>query len=169
MQEELIKRAKELLADGTVARVLGWKAGDLPYNPEPSYFENEDQLKNFVYNGFCGANLSKYMIEASKLEGKTLVFLKPCDTYSFNQLIKEHRVDREKALCKLVHSLREFHTFSRRHPLYSCTSVFHTDKVQHGEQQCHTSSCIIITCTVMAVSRMASTHDNAVRTFFKCS
>lgn len=30
-------------------------------------------------------------------EGKTLVFLKPCDTYSFNQLIKEHRVDREKA------------------------------------------------------------------------
>ena len=45
MQEELIKRAKELLADGTVARVLGWKAGDLPYNPEPSYFENEDQLK----------------------------------------------------------------------------------------------------------------------------
>lgn len=25
------------------------------------------------------------------------MFLKPCDTYSFNQLIKEHRVDREKA------------------------------------------------------------------------
>jgi heterodisulfide reductase subunit C len=37
------------------------------------------------------------MIEASKLEGKTMVCLKPCDTYSFNQLIKEHRVDREKA------------------------------------------------------------------------
>ena len=50
-----------------------------------------------MYNGFCGANLSKYMIEGSKLEGKTLVFLKPCDTYSFNQLIKENRVDREKA------------------------------------------------------------------------
>ena len=26
--QELIRRAKELLADGTVARVLGWKAGD---------------------------------------------------------------------------------------------------------------------------------------------
>lgn len=95
--QELINRAKELLADGTVARVLGWKAGDLPYNPEPAYFETEESLKDFVYNGFCGANLSKYMIEASKLEGKTLVCLKPCDTYSFNQLIKEHRVDREKA------------------------------------------------------------------------
>lgn len=26
-----------------------------------------------------------------------MVCLKPCDTYSFNQLLKEHRVDREKA------------------------------------------------------------------------
>ena len=96
--QEIINHAKELLADGTVVRVLGWRIGDLPYNPEPSYFETAEDLEaNFVYNGFCGANLSKYMIEGSKLEGKTLVFLKPCDTYSFNQLIKENRVDREKA------------------------------------------------------------------------
>ncbi len=95
--QELINRAKELLADGTVARVLGWRRGDLPYNPEPAYFNDEAGLAEFVYNGFCGANLSKYMIEASKLEGRTLVFLKPCDTYSFSQLIKEHRVDRDKA------------------------------------------------------------------------
>ena len=80
--QEIVKRAKELLADGTVKRVLGWKAGDLPYNPEPAYFEKEEDLEEFVYNGFCGANLSKYMIEASKLPGK---------------LMKEHRVDREKA------------------------------------------------------------------------
>ena len=32
-----------------------------------------------------------------ELEGKTLVCLKPCDSYSFNQLLAEHRVDREKA------------------------------------------------------------------------
>ena len=96
--QETINRAKELLADGTVVRVLGWRIGDLPYNPEPSYFETAEDLEaNFVYNGFCGANLSKYMIEGSKLEGKTLVFLKPCDTYSFNQLIKENRVVRDKA------------------------------------------------------------------------
>ncbi len=96
--QELINRAKTLLADGTVVRVLGWKKGDMPYNPEPAYFESGEELDaNFVYDGFCGANLSKYMIEACKKEGKTLVFLKPCDTYSFNQLIAEHRVDRDKA------------------------------------------------------------------------
>ncbi len=95
--QELINRAKQLLADGTVARVLGWRAGDMSYNPEPAFFESAEALSNFVYDGFCGANLSKYMIEASKLDGKTLVFLKPCDTYSFNQLLTEYRVLREKA------------------------------------------------------------------------
>lgn len=95
--QRMIDCAKELLSNGTVARVLGWKKGDLAYNPEPAYFNSVEQLSAFTYNGFCGANLSKYMIEASKLEGKTLIFLKPCDTYSFNQLIKEHRISREKA------------------------------------------------------------------------
>ena len=95
--QELINRAKQLMADGTVARVLGWRDGEFSYDPQPAYFDSAKELDALVYNGFCGANLSKYMIEASKLEGKTLVFLKPCDTYSFNQLIKEHRVDRDKA------------------------------------------------------------------------
>lgn len=92
----LIDRMKELLQDGTVSRVLGWKKGDLAYNPEPAYFNSAEELDEFIYDGFCGANLSKYMIAGSALEGKTLILLKPCDTYSFNQLIKEHRVDREK-------------------------------------------------------------------------
>lgn len=95
--QELVNRAKELLENGTVARVLGWKAGDLSYNPEPAFFETAESLEAFIYDGFCGANLSKYMIEAMKKEGKTLVCLKPCDTYSFIQLLKEHRIDREKA------------------------------------------------------------------------
>lgn len=94
--QELIKRMKELLASGEVQRVLGWKKGDLSYNPEPAYFGSADELDNFIYDGFCGANLSKYMIKACNLEGKTLVLLKPCDTYSFNQLLKEHRILREK-------------------------------------------------------------------------
>ena len=95
--QELINKAKALLESGEVARVLGWKKGEYTYDPEPAFFETAESLNNFVYNGFCGANLSKYMIEAGKKEGKTLVFLKPCDSYSYNQLLREHRVDREKA------------------------------------------------------------------------
>ena len=94
--QELIKRMTELLESGEVQRVVGWKKGDLGYNPEPAYFETAEALKDFIYDGFCGANLSKYMIKACDLEGKTLVLLKPCDTYSFNQLIKEHRISKDK-------------------------------------------------------------------------
>ena len=32
--QEMINRAKELLSDGTVNRVLGWRRGDMSYNPE---------------------------------------------------------------------------------------------------------------------------------------
>ena len=103
--QELIRRAKELLADGTVVRVLGWKAGDMPWNPEPAFFENEEELKDFVYDGFCGANLSKMMIEASRLDGKTLACLKPCDTYSFNQLLSEKR-KKKRALCVTALSMK---------------------------------------------------------------
>ena len=95
--QELIERAKALLERGEVARFLGWKKGEHSFDPEVSFFETAESLKDFVYDSFCGANLSKYMIEAGKKEGKTLVFLKPCDSYSYNQLLREHRVDREKA------------------------------------------------------------------------
>ena len=94
--QELISRLHELLETGAVSRVLGWKKGDTDFNPEPAYFDSADALKGFVYDGFCGANLSKYLIEAMKLEGKTAVCLKPCDSYSFQQLVKEHRIDPEK-------------------------------------------------------------------------
>ena len=94
--QELINRAKELLADGTVDRVVGWKAGEFSYDVTPAVFHSAEELDaGFLYNDFCAPNLSKYLIKESRKEGKLLVFLKPCDTYSFNQLLKEHRILRE--------------------------------------------------------------------------
>ena len=96
MQGTMIARAKELLQDGTVNRVLGWQAGEFAYDITPAVFETAEELdEGFVYNDFCGNNLSKYLIKESRKEGKVLAFLKPCDTYSFNQLIKEHRILRD--------------------------------------------------------------------------
>ena len=92
---KMLERAKALLESGEVARVIGWKKGDFCYDPSPAVFETVEELNEFVYDYFCGANLSKYLINICKKEGKTAVFLKPCDTYSFNQLVKEHRINRE--------------------------------------------------------------------------
>jgi heterodisulfide reductase subunit C len=102
MKELIIKRATELLETKTVDKVIGWKKGEFVFDPSPATFTSVDQLKDFVYNPFCGANLSKYLIAESKKEGKIAVFLKACDSYSYNQLLTEKRVNKDKILPILV-------------------------------------------------------------------
>ena len=97
-RELLIEKASNLLSNGTVSCVLGWHKGEFGYDVTPAIFKTVEELNDgFVFNDFSGANFSKYLVsKTQKLEGKILVFLKPCDTYSFNQLLTEHRFDREK-------------------------------------------------------------------------
>ena len=96
MQQRIKEKAAQLLTSGTVNRVLGWKTGEFFYDLTPAVFETAEEVeKDFVFSGFCGANLSKYAIAQSRKEGKVAIFLKPCDSYSFQQLLKEHRILRE--------------------------------------------------------------------------
>ena len=124
MQDKLIKRAKELLSEGKVQKVVGWKKGLFDDDVTPAVFESAEELdKGFVFNKYCAANLSKYLvkitrdIEVKKSTTRTnntmakqrdpnavdapipqervLVFLKPNDTYSFTQLLKENRITRD--------------------------------------------------------------------------
>ena len=94
----MMKRAIELLNDGTVQKVIGWIKGEFSYDLAPAVFTTAEEIeKNFVYDDFCGANVYKYVMKEQKKDpdAKILVFLKPCDTCSFNQLTAEHRVNRE--------------------------------------------------------------------------
>ncbi|HHV96356.1 MAG TPA: 4Fe-4S ferredoxin [Clostridiaceae bacterium] len=95
LNELMRKKAQMLLENGIVNRIIGWKKGEFIYDRTPAVFQDSDELSKLIYDGFCGANLSKYLIQESKKEGKILALLKPCDTYSFNQLIKEHQINRE--------------------------------------------------------------------------
>ena len=92
----IMEKVTELLDNGTVDRVLAWKAGEFSYDRTPAVFDKESGLDGLVYDSFCVNNLSKYLIEESKKDGKVLVLMKPCDSYGLNMLLKEHRVDREK-------------------------------------------------------------------------
>lgn len=88
-------KAVELLQSGKAERVLAWRAGEFFYDNAPAAFNDVDACQEIVYNEFCPANLAKYLIEATKQQKKTAVFLKPCDTYGVNQLLKDHRIKRE--------------------------------------------------------------------------
>ena len=124
MQEKLIEKAKSLLADGKVQKVLGWKKGLFDEDITPAVFTSAEELdKDFVFNKYCKANLSKYLVKITReIEVKksttrmnntmakqrdpnaqdapipsevVLVFLKPSDPSSFTQLLKENRITRE--------------------------------------------------------------------------
>ena len=96
MQEIMKNKAIELLDGGTVSRVIGWQIGEFTYDLTPAVFETADEIrKGFVYNDFCAANVSKYLRKESEKGGKILAFLKPCDTFSFNQLCAEYKIRRE--------------------------------------------------------------------------
>ena len=123
MQEQLIKRAKELLSEGKVQKVVGWKKGLFEDDITPAVFTSAEELdKDFVFNKFCKANLSKYLVKITKdieiaksttrmnnsmakqrdpnaqdapIPSEVVaVFLKPNDTLSFTQLLKENRITR---------------------------------------------------------------------------
>lgn len=126
MQElsaKMIQRAKELLSEGKVQRVVGWKKGLFDDDITPGTFSSAEELdKEFIYDKNCAANLSKYLVkitreietkksttrmnntmakqrdpnaaEAPILSEVVLVFLKPNDSYSFTQLLKENRIAR---------------------------------------------------------------------------
>ncbi len=97
MQEVIKQKAIELLSSGKADRVLGWKEGEFFYDITPAVFTDVKEIEEkFVYNAFCGPNFSKYLVAESRKDGKIAVFLKPCDTYSFQQLLKEHRILRDK-------------------------------------------------------------------------
>lgn len=94
-REMLYNKALEILSSDESYKVLGWSNGEFDFDPSPSYFTEKEDLTNFVYNEFCGANLSKYLIEQSRKGNKVAVFLKACDTFSFNQLVNENRIKKE--------------------------------------------------------------------------
>ncbi|MCL2189092.1 MAG: 4Fe-4S ferredoxin [Defluviitaleaceae bacterium] len=91
-QEKMRTRAKELHAAGIIKQVLAWEAGAFPSYPAPAFFTKPNAFEKIVYNEFCTANLSKYVINITE---KTLIFLRPCDAHSFAQLVKENQVKRE--------------------------------------------------------------------------
>ena len=90
------EKAIQLLKDGVVDRVIGWKAGEFFYDLTPAVFTSAEEVeKDFVWSVFSAANVSKYLIAESKKGGRIAAFLKPCDSYSFVQLCKEHRIAKE--------------------------------------------------------------------------
>ena len=112
IKELLVSKINELIDNGTVDRVIGWKAGEFCYDVSPAIFTKEN-LDELVYNSFCGANQSKFLVGAATMDvpfrapnapeppqpKKILALLKPCDCYSYNPAADRAQTGRREGLC----------------------------------------------------------------------
>lgn len=70
ISEEILSKCRSLLEDGTADRVMGWENGEFCYDVTPAVF-TKDTLENMIYDDFCAANQSKYLIAESKRTEKS--------------------------------------------------------------------------------------------------
>jgi len=95
-ESKIKKISHEMLLSGSVFQVLAWSKESSELYPEPAFFETVNDLEHLTFSKYCAVNLSKYLIKEMDKEGKTLVFMRPCDTFNLNVLLKENQIKREK-------------------------------------------------------------------------
>jgi len=94
-EEQLRKRAKELLAGKEVVMVLGYRAGRRPGTATPAFITRPEDADSLVFDDRCGANLAAYLPRVKHL-GKIAVVAKGCDSRSIVTLLKEKQLDRNQ-------------------------------------------------------------------------
>lgn len=97
MENELRKRAKELIENGEVTAVIGYEAGSTASRSTPSFAETPEETERLVWNPTCVNNLAVYLPQAVS-GGKVAVVVKPCDAKSVVELIRENQIKRDDAL-----------------------------------------------------------------------
>lgn len=96
--EKMRAVARKALENKEVDKILGWERGDLWWESYPVFISEAPETDALVWNSFCVNNLSKFLMEELKNNSKVGVFVKGCDSTSFNQLLKDNRIDRERVV-----------------------------------------------------------------------
>jgi hypothetical protein len=63
IQEEIIKTAEQLLAEGKADIVIGFGAGSLPMRAAPCVITKPEDAQQLVWNSYCLNNLAVYLPE----------------------------------------------------------------------------------------------------------
>ncbi len=108
IQAELRKAAAELLDQGKVDVVIGFREGARPLSASPCFIKEADRAEDLVWNPFCSVNLAAYLprlfIPDPRLRKdpppppKVAVICKGCDGRSIVGLVKERKVPRDNVV-----------------------------------------------------------------------
>jgi ferredoxin len=96
--EKIRAVAKQALMNKEVNKILGWKKGDLWSESYPAFITKPEEADSLIWDLFCINNLSKFLIKELQKHDKIGIFIKGCDSTSFNQLLKDNRINRENVI-----------------------------------------------------------------------
>ena len=124
-EDQLRKRAKELLAKKEVVMVLGYRPGKRPGTATPVFVTRPEDADVLIFDDRCGANLAAYLPRVRHL-GRIAVVTKGCDSRSLVALLKEKQVARDQLVILGVgcEGVKEKGRLSE-----SCTTCIHPNPV----------------------------------------
>lgn len=94
--EEIQTRVKKLFEDGSISHFIGYETGSDSLHVTPCFLKSGQAASRLVWNPLCANNLSKYLLDFKKVEGKVGIMVKGCDSRSVVELLKENQIDRDK-------------------------------------------------------------------------
>lgn len=105
MEKEIRGQAKKWLESGEVKYVIGYEKGKNSVISRPTLVYKPEDVDKLVWNAGCVNNLTRYLVEEMKVKPKrgeepdlrpVGIVVKPCDSKSIVELIKENIVPRER-------------------------------------------------------------------------
>jgi len=85
--------SENLLKEGKVEVVIGFRRGTIPMMNEPCFAKNISDLKEFVWDSNCGINLAAYLTDRKEKIG---IVAKGCDSRNIVNHIIENKIQRDQ-------------------------------------------------------------------------
>jgi len=85
--------ARNILSQGRVDVIIGFKKGTLPMMNQPCIINNVDEINNLVWDGNCGINLANYLTDRKERIG---IIAKGCDSRNIANHIVENKIKKEQ-------------------------------------------------------------------------
>ncbi len=105
MEEGIRDQAKQWLENGDVKYVIGYESGNATCISRPVFIHKAEDVGRLVWNPACVDNLTRYLVDEMKEKPKrgeepdlrpVGIVVKPCDSKTIVELIKENIVPRER-------------------------------------------------------------------------
>ncbi len=105
MTQEIRAKAKAMLENKEVKYIIGWERGANSFISRPVIIRDAGDTDRLVWNPGCVDNLTRYLVEEMQYKpkrgeepdlGPVGIIVKPCDSKSIVELIKENIVPRER-------------------------------------------------------------------------